>query len=214
MVIVNVSLIFMLLHEIDPKEMQEVYPNYPNYLFVYGFILTMARISTTIFSAVLLVEIIINEYKYKTIVILFQHPYPRWKLLLSKVLLIELLSLVFFISTLIVSLLFFTMIQSYAAIIKEPITSFLSYRLFLEVLFHGLFTSVIAFIPLFFGMIRYSVKMTLATSSILAFGLYLPINAPNHTNIYGSNLIILLCLTFVGMFVVYHFIYYGNRRDV
>ncbi|MBS7531020.1 hypothetical protein IC619_011000 [Hazenella sp. IB182353] len=209
-----VSCIWLLLHAINPADMKLMYPIFPSYRFVYEWIITASKFGTTIFEAVLLVGIILNEYKNKTILILFQYPYPRWKLLLSKILLIGLLAFTFFSCTTVVSFIGFMTMNTFDAMIYEPITSLLSVHLILEIMIQGLGTVAIGFIPLFFGMIHKSVKTTWITSTLLAFLIHLPINAPNERMIYGTKPILYIPLAIAGIMVTVHFIYQANNRDV
>ncbi len=216
-VIINIaisSLVWLIVQEINPTDLQAVYPNYPDYHFIYQFILTIVRISTTIAAAIFLVDLIINEYKSKTITVLFLYPIPRWKLLLSKILLVGVLTTFFFLATIVVSFSLIYMANLYSPVITEKITLFLSLRLFLEVFFQAMVTAIIGFIPLFFGMMRKSVIATMVAAVVLAFIVYLPIHAPNNVEVYGSRPLISIILVVAGVAVVCHFIYRTNRRDV
>ncbi|SFM12273.1 ABC-2 family transporter protein [Gracilibacillus orientalis] len=216
-VIINIaiaSMVWLIVQEINPADIQVFYPSYPDYHFVYQFILTIVRISTTIAAAIFLVNLIINEYKSKTISVLFLYPIPRWKLLLSKMFLVGILTTFFFLATTLVSFSLIYMANLYSVVITEQITSFLSLRLFLEVFIQAIVTAIIGFIPLFFGMIRKSVIATMVAAAVLAFIVYLPIYAPNNVEIYGSRPPISIILVVVGVAIACHFIYRTNRRDI
>ncbi|MCG3418247.1 ABC transporter permease [Oceanobacillus jordanicus] len=117
-------------------------------------------------ASVLLSNLIIEEFKNKTILVLFMYPINRKKLLLAKVLVISMLTFLFVIMSEIIVFSSFSAINNMYA----PITVPLPTDLLADKIIHLIVTAVacagMSLIPLFFGMIKYSVPATI-TSSIL-----------------------------------------------
>ncbi|MBM7541283.1 ABC transporter permease [Amphibacillus cookii] len=152
-----------LLFGLDEEATAEFLTSYESVFMLMEIFIVAAFV---IYASVLLSHMIIEEFRDKTISVLFMYPINRKKLLVAKVLIISMLTFVFVILSNIIVFGSFAFINSTFHYISEPITQdMLTERAFRTVLI-ALSSAGMALIPLFFGMRKYSVPATI-TSSIL-----------------------------------------------
>lgn len=143
--------------------------NMPNTEFLFFQIMdSMARFAFIIFSGVLTARIVIDEYRDRTIQLLFTYPISREKLIAAKLILTVITT--FFALVLARTLLFGT------AIILDAIRPFLGYSLaesltgsyILSSLLYDASASGLCLLIFFFGMRRKSSKQTIIASIVIA----------------------------------------------
>ncbi len=163
-----------------------------------------------IFAAVLISKWIIEEYKFKTITVLFTYPVSRKKLMIAKLLLIVSLTFV----TILLSTLFVTI--AYLAVDKflygfsGELTEQLLLTQLVTIVISSIAASGISMIPLFFGMLKKSVPITIVSSlivvSILGFD----------TNQIELSQIIAIPITFwiIGILFAYLAVRKADREEL
>lgn len=123
--------------------------------------LLITRAILIVWQAILIVQIIIEEYKTKTITVLFTYPYGKKQLILTKFLLIFLLTIAFAVfSTLFqeVSIYLLSQRLTFVTFVQESIWSLIIVLLS---------NSCLGFLPLFIGMKNVSVIATVVSSLVI-----------------------------------------------
>lgn len=128
---------------------------------------SMVRDIFIIFASVMLARFIIDEFKNRTITVLFSYPVNRKKLMISKIIIVVVFTFISIIVGDILTVcaagiynLLFNIIPwnvSIAALVKEIVNIFI----------YALTASLISLIPLYFGMRKKSVPATILSSVIL-----------------------------------------------
>jgi ABC-type transport system involved in multi-copper enzyme maturation permease subunit len=141
---------------------------FSNYLFVIQSINSMVRAVFIVFAAALSITIILEEYRNKTIFLLFLYPIDRRKLMQAKIMLIGIFT---FIATLVSNLALigsFYILDNLFHMVPGRFTASLISTYFIELPINALATVGIGLIPLFFGMKKKSTVTTVCTSVICA----------------------------------------------
>ncbi|QTD39519.1 ABC transporter permease [Sporosarcina sp. Te-1] len=163
-----------------------------------------------IYASVLLSTLIIDEFKNKTITVLYMYSIERRKILMAKLLIV---SGITFFSFLISSVLVYYSLYFLNSLIElTPVT--LTFVLSLKDMAHLLLTAIattgISLIPLFFGMMKYSVPATITSSVLLIAVLSSVLNS-------GVNLFtfigIPITLGIIGFTIAYLVIKKAVRKD-
>ncbi|MFQ3543124.1 ABC transporter permease [Halobacillus rhizosphaerae] len=183
---------------------------FQNYSEAFHAINTAQSSIFIVFASVLIAKLIIDEYKFKTITVLFTYPISRKKMMTAKLLLIVLMTFVtILISSIVVTVVFITA-EKMLNNINEPLTFQLLTRQVIGITTTSLAASGIGLIPLFFGMLRKSVPVTIVTSlivvSVLGFDL----------NNFQMEQIIAIPLTFctIGIIVAYIAVRNIDKQDL
>lgn len=125
------------------------------------------RSTFIVFASVLIAKIVIEEYRNKTILMLFSYPVSRKKLIASKLILITLLTFI----TMMLSNAFvvgmFSIINAYFPIVPFEITGNQFLGELLNIVLFSFSSAGMSLIPLFFGMRNYSVPATIGSSLIV-----------------------------------------------
>lgn len=164
--IANIMMIVLacILPIIDSIEGDSYFVDYKTMLIAID---TMVRGTFIVFSGVLIARLIIDEYKNKTMHLLFMYPIKRHKIMLAKLILISSFTFIaIVISNFIVSAAFYG-INSFAHFITDTITMKIIVEQAVKVLFTALFSAGLGLIPLYFGMMKKSVSTTIVTSVLL-----------------------------------------------
>lgn len=152
-----------------------------------------------IFAGVLLARTVIDEYKNKTIQVLFGYPISRKKLILAKILLV----VIFTFSAIVLSnslmLLGFYIIQIIHPVIQQTLTFELVLNQIESTISSGALISMMSLIPLYFGLRKKSVPTTIVSSIIIA----LIINSDGNGFRLSSITIIPIILAIVGVVLTY-----------
>ncbi|MNW59097.1 ABC-2 family transporter protein [compost metagenome] len=125
------------------------------------------RITFVVFSGIIISRLVIDEYKNKTIQLLFSYPLPRKKLIQAKLLLV----LGFCFSSVVISTVF---IESVTVMLNQNVHFFETPASWEEllaavpaVLIASAMTAGLSLIPLFFGMRKKSTASTITSSVII-----------------------------------------------
>ncbi|MFJ8263544.1 ABC transporter permease [Rummeliibacillus sp. NPDC094406] len=121
-----------------------------------------------VFAAVLISKMIIQEFKSRTIHIMFSYPINRKKILGAKLILIVLLTFIAMtISHTVVIIGFIGLNQIFHFISAISLTSSDFSAEFIKVIMFSLTTAVAALVPLYFGMKKYSTPATIVSSLLI-----------------------------------------------
>ncbi|WP_431028374.1 ABC transporter permease [Lysinibacillus sp. LZ02] len=162
----NIGFIACLFMIYTLEKLDENIP-FEDFEMVTLIISSTIRATFVIFASVLIVKLVIDEYRNKSINIMFTYPIKRKKIMLSKLTIIVtftfltvMLSTVFMNGLVYVLDLFFDLIPGeikIEALTKSIVTAF----------FHSLATAGLSLIPLLFGMPRKSAPATIVSSIFL-----------------------------------------------
>ncbi|PGB16399.1 ABC transporter permease [Bacillus toyonensis] len=125
------------------------------------------RITFIIFASVILSRLVIDEYKNKTIQLLFMYPLQRKMLMRAKITIVFIFCFVStIIATFIISLLIFCM-NPMMGILETPVTMGEIIATVPATFISAFMISGISLIPLFFGMIKKSTPTTITSAVII-----------------------------------------------
>lgn len=138
-----------------------------NFNMLFSLIDTQVKITFITFAAVILSKIVIEEYKNKTILVLFMYPINRKKLIISKLLIVVVFT---FLSILLSDFLISGIICTLNSInnfISEKLTGAILLKHFLSISVNAFACSGMSLIPLYFGMRKKSVSATIVSSILM-----------------------------------------------
>lgn len=170
----------------------------------------MGRVVFGIFAGVMLAKLIISEYNNKTINLMFTYPISRKSIFLAKLIIV----VVFTFINIIISNFLLTL----SLVIANSIFNILPWALTINnivnsipaMILNAVLTSVIALIPLYFGMKKKSV-----TTTIIAAVLVLTImNAGNNIITIQSILPIAITVAIIGLLIGVGVLNRLDREDV
>jgi ABC-type transport system involved in multi-copper enzyme maturation permease subunit len=157
------------------------------------------RITFIIFSSVLMARMVIDEYRNKTITVLFTYPIQRKKLLVAKLLLVSLLTFfVVLISNLLVAALFLIM-DAYHHYLPQALTTEMILSEAARIVIFAVGFTGLSLFPFIVGMFRKSVPATIITSFVVSIG-FSGANLGNH---WISGSVIALVILGLGCFTSY-----------
>lgn len=155
---------FILLIGSDPSEGQPVFKDYAEALAIIELIV---KATFVIYASVLLARIVVDEFRNNTISILFMYPINRKKLLLSKLLIVCILTFgLVVISDVFVSIGFYFFNEK-LQIVTDPLTTDIVADQALRLVVNAASAAGIALIPLFFGLRKKSVSVTIVSSILI-----------------------------------------------
>ncbi|MEW4203909.1 ABC transporter permease [Bacillus thuringiensis] len=164
---------------------------------------TFIRITFIIFSSVILSRLVIDEYKNKTMQLLFMYPLQRKMLMRAKLTIVFCFCFVStIIATFIISLLVY-FVSPMMGLIETPATMGEIIAIVPDTFISAFMISGISLIPLFFGMRKKSTPTTITSAVII--GMLISSNfGPGNGQVSLFNFIaipIVLCL--LGIFISY-----------
>ncbi|MBJ7946617.1 ABC transporter permease [Bacillus toyonensis] len=169
----------------------------------------LVRSTFIVFGGVLIAKLIINEYKNKTILLMFSYPINRKKMMISK---LAITATVTFITVIVSNILVvgvFFGIDSYFSILPNSFTIDQLKQEGINLVPLAVATAGISLIPLYFGMRKHSVPTTIV-SSIIVVSI-----AINNQPIFPIATFLPLQFTFaaIGMVIAYFGIKNIERED-
>ena len=205
-IISNISILgVILLINLDMAE-----TDFNSYTELFSIIEILVGATFVVYASVLLSKLIIDEFRQKTITILFMYPIDRTKLLLSKLIIVSALTFCFVILSDIAVTLGFYFFNMYLHFISEPLTTEIVINQAIHLVVYAASCAGLALIPLFFGMIKKSVPATVV-SSILIVSL---LNTGNSGNNLGSIIAVPISLGIVGFIIAYTTIRKAVKADL
>ncbi|WP_040982810.1 ABC transporter permease [Oceanobacillus jeddahense] len=193
------------------NEVEPMFPDYPAFMSLANIFIKVVFIT---FSAVVLSRLVIDEYKNKTILLLFAYPLQRKKLIQAKLLIVLLFCfLSIIISTLIINLLVYW-ISPHLFLFEEPVQAGEMLATAPSVLIQALMAAGVSLIPLFFGMRKKSTATTITWAVIIGVLINATVS-DGGSQVSLSEIIIIpgiLCL--FGLFIGYLSFRKINKLDV
>lgn len=142
---------------------------FENFEIVTSIISAVVRATFIIYASVLLVKLVIDEYKNETINIMFSYPVKRKKIMTAKLMIVVAFTfLSVFSSTLFIEGLFYFAEAAFDILPDEIRIDEISHTI-LTTFFYSLATAGLSLIPLLFGMPRKSATATIVSSIFLVF---------------------------------------------
>lgn len=171
----------------------------------------LVRVSFVIISGILLSQVIIKEYEKNTIKILFTYPISRKKIMLSKLVVVMITTLLLCAFTEILCVVGISVISNYISMIPERIMvqDVVGY-LAVDGVVDVVTTVGIGLLPLYFGMLKKSVVVTIVASVIV--GLFLNGNIGDFNT--HSIIIIPIVTCAIGFAVAYMSYHNIENADV
>lgn len=156
--------LMVLVGFIEKFEGLEAFAGYGESLMITE---TLLRIAFVIYASVLIAKFVIEEYKSKTISVLFSYPISRKKLIAAKLVIIFVFTLgALLISNLIVTAAFLYISEQFA-LVTEPIDADRIREHAIYALFQSVSAAGVSLIPMFFGMMKKSVPVTIVSSVLI-----------------------------------------------
>ena len=170
----------------------------------------MVRGTFIVFAGVLIAKLVIEEYKNKTILLMFSYPINRKKIIASKLLITATLTFVtVLLSNIFVIGVFFTL-NSYMLVIPNTITVAELIQEGIKVIPFGIAAAGAGLIPLYFGMRKYSVPTTIVSSLIVV--MIACQSQPEFS--LATYLQLQLALAVIGIMIAYYGIRNIDNKDI
>ncbi|MFJ8101187.1 ABC transporter permease [Lysinibacillus sp. NPDC096212] len=134
---------------------------------VYVLIGASVRATFIVFASVLIAKLVIEEYKNRTILIMFTYPVSRKKLIASKLALIAFLTLMTMMLSNIVVAGLFSIINIYFPFVPFTITANQFIGEVINIVPFAIAATGTSLIPLYFGMRNHSVPATIGSSLLV-----------------------------------------------
>ncbi|MFM1653532.1 ABC transporter permease [Brevibacillus sp. B_LB10_24] len=141
--------------------------SFTDYSMAFSVIDTFVRGTYIVFASVLISRLVIDEFRNKSITVLFMYPINRKKLIAAKLLVVVLFTLVADIAANLFVGFGFYILNLFASVIPEPLTWSVAAKSLLTVVMSALATSFLSLIPLYFGMRKHSGAATIVSSLIV-----------------------------------------------
>ncbi|QWU47108.1 ABC transporter permease [Bacillus sp. NP247] len=170
----------------------------------------LVRATFIIFGGVLIAKLIIDEYKSKTILLMFSYPINRKKMMASKLAITATLTFITVIVSNILVVGIFFGIDSYFSILPNSFTVDQLIQEGINLIPLAIATAGISLIPLYFGMRKRSVPATIVSSIIVV------LIAINNPPIFPIATFLPLQFTFaaIGVAIAYYGIKNIEKEDI
>ncbi|WP_442602216.1 ABC transporter permease [Paenibacillus sp. KN14-4R] len=139
-----------------------------SYEMAFSLLNTFLRVAFIIFAAVLIANLIVSEYKDKSISLLFMYPISRKKLFAAKLLIVVIFTFTAMIISTVISTFVFLTIDHFIQLIPGNVTFELLKDDAIKMLFSAFSAAGISLISLYFGMRKKSTVTTIVSSFIIA----------------------------------------------
>ncbi|MDN4524029.1 hypothetical protein [Fictibacillus fluitans] len=167
---------------------------FPDYTTLLAAIHSFIRPTMLMFTGVLLVRLIIDEGRNKTMSLMFMYPVTRSKVMLYK----SVMVFAFGFLTIVLS----NVICGAVVILVNPAVGFVSgpfdlstlSKFFMQVLIDGLIIGGMALLPMYIGIRKFSVPATLVTTAILVILLLTQL---------GGSIPVLVSLSIIGLIAAF-----------
>ena len=172
---------------------------YSNYSVSFMLIDVCARATFIVFAGALLAKFIIQEYRNKTMNVMFTYPIKRHKIIAAKLIIIFVFTFCMIMFTNLLMGAILLTVNHYYPFIADVLTVNEAWRLLLKYSISSLSAAAMALIPLYFGMRKKSVTATLVSSIILVFIVCSGGGGPSVT--VNSIIIIPITLGAIGLWI-------------
>ncbi|EKQ57431.1 MULTISPECIES: ABC transporter permease [unclassified Clostridium] len=170
-----------------------------NYQMAFTIISAFIRVTFIVFASVIISRLIIDEYKNKTITVLFMYPINRRKIIIAKLIIV----VIFAFISIIISNVFvgtsFYLFDKVLHFVPDKLTINILISNSINTVMCAFADSFISLIPLYFGMRKKSVPATITSAIIIAS----VISSNNGGFTLYSIIAIPIALAVIGAFIGY-----------
>ncbi|WP_459499207.1 ABC transporter permease [Bacillus sp. C1] len=182
-----------------------------SYINLFQTIDRFSRAVFMIFGASLISKFIIQEFQNKTMTVMFMYPIPRKKMMIAKILIIILFTLCGIVLSEIMMFSFAYMLNLYHPVITEPLTMPILVQNGTKLFVNAMAATGISFIPIYFGMKKYSVRTTFVSAIIVMCLCTASLNG--QLSVFDF-IMIPITLAFTGLFIAYMTVRRIERVDL
>lgn len=172
---------------------------FKGYNDMFLFTSIFVRATFTIFAAALISRLIIDEYKNKTITLMFMYPIKRKNIMLAKLAIV----VIFTFISMVISNIFLDcsmyFLNTFANLFTDTLTPDMIVKSTISIFVYSISYSFLSLIPIYVGMKRKSTSATIITSIILTSVL----SSGNKGGSLSSIIIIPLILGIIGAVISY-----------
>ncbi|MCM3737364.1 ABC transporter permease [Bacillus cytotoxicus] len=167
---------------------------------VFRFIDIVVKATFMIFGASLISKFIIQEFKEKTMTVMFMYPINRKKMMIAKLFIIMIFTFLSIVICDIVIFGFIYLLNAYYSVMAEPLTMTVLMQNASKLLMNAIAATGISLIPLYFGMKKYSARTTIVSAVII-----MSLLTSSLSGHYSLSDIILIPITLacVGLLIAY-----------
>jgi len=200
--------LFMILMSFGPKFDGDLIIE--NYEMMFMMMSTFIRAVFMVYAGVLIANLIVSEFKDKSITLLFLYPVPRKKLLAAKLLIVVILTyLAMLLSYIIVGSILVTVTQI-TELVPDSLTFDLIQKSTIGFIYSALAATGMSLISLLFGMRKKSTVATIVSSVILV----LIVCSNNMGYSLDQIIIIPIILALIGVSIAYMAIHKIDHVDI
>lgn len=199
LLIVNVAILGMMLllyFDIESLEGELMFANYQE---LFSIIDTFVRAAFIIYASALIAKFVIEEYRNKTMSLMFTYPINRKKLIAAKLVIVFIWTFLAIILSNFVITTILVLINNYFGYINDILTTDILINNVSQILLNAIAAAGLSLIPLFFGMWKKSIVGTIV-SSVLIVSI---INSSNGGFSLYSIIAIPLGLAVIGILIAY-----------
>jgi hypothetical protein len=172
---------------------------FDNYNFAFMLLSSLVKATFIVFASVMLSKLVVEEYKTGTITLLFMYPINRKKLLWAKLIIVSVFT---FVSTFLTNIFIdcvFISINHFYEFIPDKLTNAILINNFISISMNSLTSSCMALIPLYFGVKKKSVPVTIVSSLLIV-----AIVCSNNNGLsLGSIIAVPITLAIIGALIAY-----------
>lgn len=181
-----------------------------SYAFNFSMVESLVKATFIVFASVLLARFIIEEYKNKTITLLFMYPINRKKLIVAKLIIVVLFTYIAIVLSNIFIDFTLCIANSFYSFINDKLTIPLIINNFAIITLNALASACMGLIPLYFGMRKKSVPATIVSAILIV-----AIVCSNNNGFSLSSIIAIpIILACIGIFIAYLAIRNIEHMDV
>lgn len=193
----------------DPEALENEL-TFPGYLEAFGMIEIFVRATFIIYASVLIAKFVIEEYKNKTMSLMFSYPISRKKLIAAKLIIVSSWTFLAIILSNILITGVLVLVNNYVGNIRGTLETDLLLEHGGRLLLNTVAAAGLSLIPLFFGMWKKSVPATIVSAIVMVsifssntdgFSLYSYIYVP-------------IILAVIGILIAYLSIRNVDRTDL
>ncbi|WP_048601581.1 ABC transporter permease [Rubeoparvulum massiliense] len=199
---------FLLLILYGPQPDEDV--AFKNYTELFVAIDTFVRAAFIIYAAALIAKLIIDEYKNRTITVLFLYPISRKKLMVAKLLIIALFTFLAILLSYAVLMTSFYALSINQQLIADTLTISMITDQTIKLVMNAISATGMSLIPLYFGMRKFSVPTTILSSIIIVM-----IACSNNAGFTLNDILFIpISLAALGTYIAYASIHRIEERDI
>ena len=209
-VIANIVILALLIFVSIVAQIEKEDPKIRDPQIILSMASALVRATFIIFGGVLIAKLIIDEYKSKTILLMFSYPINRKKMMVSKLAITATLTFITVILSNILVVGIFFGIDSYFSILPNSFTVDQLIQEGINLIPLAIATAGISLIPLYFGVVKRSVPATIVSSIIVV------LIAINNPPIFPIATFLPLQFTFaaIGVAIAYYGIKNIEKEDI